>query len=99
MGSACGQDTGGASSFGSSSSNISLCKSSEALEAIPSPEIFLIIIAIYVIQVTLILIFFTSKIEEGDNDLALKINIAKSLPIALIFFFISAWFASSLSGF
>lgn len=67
------------------------------LENVPGPFLFLIIISIYVIQITLILIYFTSKIEEGDNDIALKSSIAKSLPIALAIFFLSAWFASSFN--
>ena len=67
------------------------------LESIPTPPIFLLIIAIYVIEITLILIYFTSKIEEGENDLAVKMNIAASLPIAVILFFLSAWFTNSFS--
>ena len=39
-----------------------------------------------------------AKIEEGDNKLALYLNIAKSLPIALLFFFGSAWMASQISS-
>jgi hypothetical protein len=70
---------------------------SAMLENIPSPPIFLLIIAIYVIQITLILIYFTSKIEEGENDLAMKINIAVSLPISIILFFMAAWFTNSFS--
>ncbi len=67
------------------------------LDKIPSPELFLLIVALYVIEVTFILIFFTSKIEEGENDLAVKINIAKSLPIAIVLFFLAAWFTTALS--
>ena len=96
MGSACGQssDMGSATS---SMSGATLCKSPDALAALPSSQVFLIIIAIYVVEVTIILLLFTSKIEEGDNDLAIKINIAKSLPIALFFFFVSAFFAAKMS--
>jgi len=67
------------------------------LAGVPSPQVFLFIIAIYVIQVTLILIYFTSKIEEGENDLAMKINIAVSLPISVLLFFFSAFLTSGLS--
>ncbi len=91
LGSSAGMAEGGMSS-------VNLCSNPEALAQIPSSQTFLIIIAIYVIQVTLILLFFTSKIEEGDNDLTVKSVIAKSLPIALLFFFISAFFASKMSG-
>jgi hypothetical protein len=67
------------------------------LSTIPGPEVFLLILAIFVIEITLILIYFTSKIEEGDNDLAVKMNIATSLPIAIILFFMAAWFTTGLS--
>ena len=70
----------------------------EMLKNIPSSPIFLLIIAVYVIEVTLVLIYFTSKIEEGENDLAVKISIAKSLPIAMLLFFLSAWFTSGLAA-
>lgn len=68
------------------------------LKGIPDAATFLLIIAIYVIEVTLILIFFTSRIEEGENNLALKMNIAKSLPIATILFFLSAWMAAQMTA-
>ena len=67
------------------------------LANIPGPQVFLAIIALYVIEITLILIYFTSKIEEGENDLAMKINIAASLPISIVLFFLSAWFTNSFS--
>ena len=102
MKSACGQTGALSSSSGmvgsGGMSSVNLCSNPEALAQIPSSQTFLIIIAIYVIEVTLILLFFTSKIEEGDNDLTVKSVIAKSLPIALLFFFVSAFFASKMSG-
>jgi hypothetical protein len=67
------------------------------LNNIPDPVTFLLIIAFYVIEVTLILIYFTSKIEEGENELATKISIAESLPIAIVLFFAAAWFTSAFS--
>ncbi|MFW5902273.1 MAG: hypothetical protein ACOCTT_00080 [archaeon] len=72
--------------------------SAEVLEAVPGPTFFLLIIGVYVVQVTLILIYFTSRVEEGPNNLALKINIAKGLPIALVFYFISAYMATQMSA-
>lgn len=67
------------------------------LEKIPAPWMFLVIIAVYVIEITLILIYFTSKIEEGENELAIKMNIATSLPIAMTLFFLSAFFTTMLT--
>jgi len=72
--------------------------SEEVLEAVPGPTFFLLIIGIYVVQVTIILIYFTSRVEEGQNNLALKTSLAKSLPIALIFYFISAFLATQMVG-
>jgi len=67
------------------------------LKNIPDPVTFVLIIALYVVEVTLVLIYFTSKIEEGENELATKISIAKSLPIAMVLFFLAAWFTSAFS--
>ena len=72
--------------------------SEEVLEAVPGPTFFLLIIGIYVVQVTLILIYFTSRVEEGQNNLALKASLAKSLPIALIFYFVAAFMATQMVG-
>jgi hypothetical protein len=68
------------------------------LANIPDASTFLAIIALYVIEVTIVLIYFTSKIEEGDNDLAFRMNLAKSLPIAVLLFFASAWVAGQFTG-
>jgi len=70
----------------------------EALAGIPSPPVFLCIIAIYVLEVTLILTYFTSRIQEGNNDLSLKMAIASSLPISMLLFFISAFVASTFAS-
>ncbi len=72
--------------------------SAEVLEAVPGPTFFLLIIGVYVVQVTLVLVYFTSRVEEGSNNLALKINIARSLPIALVFYFISAYMATQMAA-
>jgi hypothetical protein len=70
--------------------------SAEMLHNIPDSFTFLLIIAIYVIEVTIILVYFVSKIEEGDNPLALKMNLAMALPIAMIFYFFAAFFAAQM---
>ncbi len=92
----CNQSTELVSS-GTNVQMMTLCKSPEALKSIPSAKVFLIIMAIYVIEVTVILLFFTSKIEEGDNELSVKMSIAKTLPIALLLFFLSAFFAAMMN--
>lgn len=91
------QAAGGAGGISVPSLPLSSFGDTSMLEGIPDAATFLLIIAIYVIEVTLILIFFTSRIEEGDNDLALKMNIARSLPIATVLFFFAAWMAAQMT--
>ncbi len=67
------------------------------LSQVPSPFLFMLIMAVYVIEITVILVYFVTHVEEGRNDLALKINLARSIPIALFFFFLAAWFGSHLT--
>jgi len=54
-----------------------------------TPLVFLIIVSIYVAEIVVIMIFFTTKIQE-DNDLTFKITLAKSLPIAVTMFVLTA---------
>ncbi|MBI4214929.1 hypothetical protein HY546_02950 [archaeon] len=70
----------------------------KALASIPDAFTFLVIIALYVIEITVLLVYFTSKIEEGDNDLAIKINLARALPISMLLFFFSAFFAGKMAA-
>ncbi|MBI1973627.1 hypothetical protein HYS54_02335 [Candidatus Micrarchaeota archaeon] len=69
----------------------------KALASIPDALTFLIIIALYVVEVTILLVYFTSKIEEGDNPLAYKINLARALPLSMVLFFFSAFFAGKMA--
>lgn len=96
---ATGASAGSASIPGGASINMPMVGfgDPEMLKSVPDALTFLLIIAVYVIEITLILVYFTSRIEEGDNDLTMKMNMAQSLPIATTLFFISAFFASKLS--
>jgi hypothetical protein len=60
----------------------------EAIAGIASPTQFIFIVSLYIIELVLIMGYFTTKIEE-DNDLLLKINISIFMPIAIIVFVIS----------
>lgn len=53
-----------------------------------SPLVFFLIIAFYVIEIVVILLYFTTKIQE-DNDLLFRVNLAKNLPIAVAVFTIT----------
>jgi hypothetical protein len=71
--------------------------SAEELKAMPDSLTFLLIMSVYILEITAILIYFTSKVDEGENSLALKMNLAKTLPIATALFFLVAWFTSTLA--
>jgi hypothetical protein len=53
-----------------------------------TPLQFLLIISIYVIMIVIIMTYFTTKVQE-DNDLLFKINLAKSLPLAVTMYVLS----------
>lgn len=67
----------------------------EAVASMVDPITFILIIAFYVVEIVFIVIYFTTKIEE-DNDLIMKIYLAKYLPIAIIMFTISVMMANLL---
>ena len=60
----------------------------ESLKQLASPAEFLVIVAIYVVELVVIMAWFTTRIEE-DNDLLARINIAKALPIAIAMFLLA----------
>ncbi len=57
-------------------------------DAMIKPWQFLVIVAIYVIELVVIMVYFTTKIEE-DNRLLFAINLAKALPVAIAVFLVS----------
>lgn len=65
------------------------------ISQLASPTAFLIIVAIYVIQVVIIITFFTTMIEQDNITLA-KLNIARTLPIATILFIITTIVANMI---
>ncbi|MCX6799358.1 MAG: hypothetical protein NTW59_04680 [Candidatus Diapherotrites archaeon] len=60
----------------------------ESLQSMVTPLEFLLIVGIYIIELVVIIVFFTTKIEE-DNKLLFAVNLAKSLPIAVAVFLAS----------
>lgn len=86
--------SGAASGFASVSSFTSAFSiSPETMQALVTPSVFLVIVAVYVIEIVFVLMYFTSKIEE-DNDTSAMVSIAKSLPVAVIVFLASAVLAN-----
>ena len=54
----------------------------DAFKTFATPLTYLLVIGIYVALVVIILTYFTTKIKE-DNDLLFRLNLSKSLPIAM----------------
>lgn len=73
----------GASSF--ANSDISSFIKPDVIATLATPGEFLVIVAIYVIELVLIMNYFVTLIEE-NNPLLAKMNAAKSLPIAIAIF-------------
>ncbi|MDD5148420.1 MAG: hypothetical protein PHH08_03060 [Candidatus ainarchaeum sp.] len=69
----------------------------EAFKTMVSPVQFLVIVTIYVVELVIIMGYFTTKIEE-DNDLLVRINIATALPIAVGVFLVAVLAANIIVG-
>ncbi len=82
-------------SLGSSVSGVGVDPT--VLRSLADPTQFLVIVAIYVIELVIIMSFFTSMMEE-DNKLKFRIGLAKALPVAVIIFIASLYFANTVVG-
>jgi len=69
----------------------------EMLQAMASPAMFISIVAIYIIELVFIITYFTTKIQE-DNDLLMKINVARALPIAMAVFLVATIVSNLVVG-
>ena len=69
----------------------------EAMAGLVSPLQFLLIVGFYVVQLVIIMTYFTTKIQE-DNKLLFYINLAKSLPIAVAVFLVAVILSGTLVG-
>ena len=58
---------------------------------------FLIIVAVYVMEIVIIMTYYNTKIQE-DNFTLFKINLAKALPIAISVFIASVLLANTVVG-
>lgn len=56
---------------------------------------FLIIVAIYVIQIVIIIVYFTTMIEQ-ENSILTKVRIAQTLPVATILFILTTILANMM---
>lgn len=71
-----------------SGSNVSKFINPQGIQSLATPDQFLIIVALYVIELVIIMTYFTTRIEE-DNELTFKLQLAKGLPIAVILFVVT----------
>jgi len=69
--------------------NMELFKVSiDSFKSFATPLLYMLIIGIYVAMIVIILTYFTTKIKE-DNELLFRINLAKSLPIAMAVYLVT----------
>lgn len=68
-----------------------------AFAQLVSPLQFQLIIALYLIEIVLVLIFFTTKIEE-DNDTLFQMNLSSSVLIAMSVYLVSIVLSTMLVG-
>ena len=66
------------------------------MEANTSPEVFQLIVGVYLIEVVIILGIFLTKIGEGDDSITQWYNVGKMLAIAIVIYFIVAFVANEV---
>ncbi len=69
----------------------------ESIANIATPTQFILIVALYIVELVFIMTYFTTKIEE-DNDLLVKLNIGSFMPIAIVMFVVSMVLSNILVG-
>jgi hypothetical protein len=69
-----------------------------AIEHMAGPIEFQLIVAIYVIELVIILSYFAGKVKYGDNKAAIMLNIGKTLPIAIAIFVGALFAGGSMIG-
>jgi hypothetical protein len=63
-----------------------------------SPEVFVLVMGIYVMEIVILLTYFNSQVEDSNNKLHTYVSVAQSLPIAMTLFSIVAYFAATFLG-
>jgi hypothetical protein len=79
--------------FTQSTSALALDKA--VLASLASPTEFLLIVALYVVELVIVMVYFTTKIEE-DNMLKVKMTLAYALPVAVIIFLATLLMANNV---
>jgi hypothetical protein len=81
-------NTGGMSGLGTSIDPTNIAKFADSTT-------FLIIVAIYVVQIVIIIVYFTTMIEQ-ENIVLARVRIAQTLPVATILFILTTIVANLL---
>jgi hypothetical protein len=87
--------TAASSALSSSGDGLISC---EAIQSMASPDIFQLIVGIYIIELVIILAYFAAKVQNGDNKTAIMLSIAKTLPIALVVFSATLFAGGAMMG-
>jgi hypothetical protein len=66
------------------------------METNTSPEVFQLVVGIYLIEVVIILGIFLTKIGEGENKISQWYSTGKMLAVAVIIYFLVAFISSEL---
>jgi hypothetical protein len=66
------------------------------METNTSPEVFQLIVGVYLIEVIIILGIFLTKIGEGDNKISQWYNIGSMLAIAVVIYFLVGFISSEV---
>ena len=68
------------------------------IDAAISPEIFQLIIGIYLIEILAILSMFVNKISVGENKMSMYYETGKILVIGVVIYFLVAIVSSTVFG-
>ena len=62
------------------------------------PWQILTIVALYMMEIVIVLTYFAASVNEGENDLAFKMALAQALPLSMTIFFIVAFVATKFTS-
>jgi hypothetical protein len=83
---------------GSLSFNFNFKVKGNISEKLPDFLTFIFVVFVYLIEVSVILIYFVSNINYGNNKEAFLENVCKYLPVITIMYFAVVWFSGSIIG-
>ncbi len=69
-----------------------------AIESMAGPIEFQIIVALYIIELVIILSYFVGKVRYGENKTAIMMTIGRTLPIAISVFIGALYLGASMIG-